>query len=55
MAIVYEKYLRGKNDRKAGIVKAESFVERLRIAEKIRLGRISEGHLIETPVQNRSR
>lgn len=29
MAIVYEKYLRGKNDRKAGIVKAESFVERL--------------------------
>lgn len=29
MTIVYEEYLRGKNDRKAAIVKAESFVERL--------------------------
>lgn len=54
MAIVYEKRLRRKNDRKAGIVRAESFAETHRIAEKFRLGSTSEDHLIQTPVQNRS-
>lgn len=34
MDIVYEKYLRGKNDRKNGVVKTESFVVRFKELQK---------------------
>lgn len=34
MDIVYEKYLRGKNDRKNGVVKPESFVVRFKELQK---------------------